>query len=225
MRLSAIVRASGAVTVAAALAAGPARADFKVWYPQVEPHEFALETLGDVGHDRLKSHSGEQSFTQEIEYGVNDWWLTELEMEQQRLPGPDSKTNFSQVTTENLFQFTEPDEYWMDAGFYAEYGQTTLPDSPDETTFGPIFRKEVGRTIDTVNLFVTKDIGRYASGRPQFRYAWETRLALGTAIEPGFQAFGQPGAFGHFAASGQQDHRLGPVLFGTIVQLGPGSLK
>ncbi len=214
-----------ALALSAGLAARPAKADFQVWQPQAEPHEFAIETLGDIGHDRVGSRSGEQSFTQEIEYGVNNWWLTELELEEQRLPGANNTTDFSQVTTENLFQFTEPGEYWMDAGFYFEYGQTTLPNSPNETTFGPVLRKEIWHTIDTVNLFMEKDLGRYAAGRPQFLYAWETRIALGTPIEPGFQAYGQPGAFGHFAPAGQQDHRIGPALFGTIEQLGPGSLK
>ena len=44
-------------------------------------------------------------------------------------------------------------------------------------------------------------------------------------IEPGFQAYGQPGPFGHFAALGQQDHRVGPQLFGKVEKIGPGSLN
>ena len=50
-------------------------------------------------------------------------------------------------------------------------------------------------------------------------------LTLGTVIEPGFQAYGQPGPFGHFAPISQQDHRIGPQLFTNISQLGPGNLK
>jgi hypothetical protein len=211
--------------LALVLAALPARADFKVWQPDAEYGETAIETLGDWGHDPVPARSGEESFTEEIEHGVTPWWLTELELEQQRLPGPDEQTNFSQVTSENLFQFTERGEYWLDAGFYFEYGQTMLPKTPSEITFGPVLRKEIFHTIDTVNIFFEKDLGNYATAGPSFLYAWETRIDLGTAVEPGFQAYGEPGVFGHFASAGQQDHRLGPMLFGTVALLGPGSLK
>jgi hypothetical protein len=217
----------GAVLASLALtvASQGAHADFKVWQPDAEYGETAIETLGDWGHDPHAARSGEESFTEEIEHGVTSFWLTELELEQNRLPGPDVPTNFSQVTSENLFQFTPRGEYWLDAGFYFEYGQTMLPRTPNEITFGPVLRKEFFHTIDTVNIFFQKDLGNYASAGPSFLYAWETRIDLGTAIEPGFQAYGEAGAFGHFAPLGQQDHRLGPMLFGTIAALGPGSLK
>lgn len=37
----------------------PAVADFKVQYPDAETGEFAIEPLGDIGHDPLAAHSGE----------------------------------------------------------------------------------------------------------------------------------------------------------------------
>ena len=206
-------------------AARPASADFRVIYPDAETGEIAIEPLGDIGHDPLGAHSNEASFTEELEYGVNSFWRTELELEQERPAGPGQSVNFSQVTSENIFQFTPRGEYWADAGFFAEFGKTTLPQTPNETTFGPIFRKEIFGTIDTVNLFMEKDIGNYAAPRPAFIYAWETRLDLGTAIEPGFQAYGQPSSFDGYNSGWPQDNRIGPQLFGTIAQFGPGSLK
>src|SRR5579863_235708 len=128
-----------AAGAAAILAAAPAAADFKVWYPDAEFGETALESLGDYGHASHPARSGEQSYTEEVERGVTPFWRTELELEQDRAPGLGQLTNFSQVTSENLFQFTEPGEYWLDAGFYAEYGQSMLPKTPNETTFGPVF--------------------------------------------------------------------------------------
>jgi hypothetical protein len=203
----------------------PALADFKVQYPDAETGEFAIEPLGDYGHDPLAAHNGELSSAQEFEYGVNGFWRTELELEQQRDAGPGESIHFSQVTWENIFQFTERGEYWLDAGFFAEFGKTTLADTPNETTFGPIFRKEIFGTINTVNLFLEKEIGAFASGRPGFLYAWETRIALGTPIEPGFQAYGQPSSFPEFNSGWPQDNRIGPQLFGIINNLGPGTLK
>lgn len=213
-----------AATLLGSAVALPAAADFKVQMPDAETGEISIEPLGDIGTDPLAQHSGELSSVQEFEYGVNGFWRTELELEQERDAGPGQSINFSQVTWENVLQFTPRGEYWADAGFFAEFGWGTQPNSANETTFGPIFRKEVWGTINTVNLFLTTDIGANSSGRPGFIYAWETRFALGTPIEPGFQAYGQPSDL--VGNSGwPEDNRIGPQLFGTVHNIGPGTLN
>jgi len=85
----------------------PALADFKVRMPDANPGEKAIEPLGDYGHDPNPAHSGELSLTQELEYGVNGFWRTELEFEQNRDAGLGQSLNFNQITSENFFQFTE----------------------------------------------------------------------------------------------------------------------
>jgi hypothetical protein len=203
----------------------PATADFKVRMPDAETGEFSIEPLGDYGHDPNPAHSGELSLTQEFEYGVNGFWRTEIELEQNRDAGPGQSLNFSQVTSENIVQFTERGQYWLDAGLFAEFGKATIRGNPNEFTLGPMFRKEIFGTINTVNLFLQKEVGPNSSGPAFFVYAWETRLALGTPIEPGFQAYGNPSAFEGFNSHWPQDNRIGPQLFGTVSNIGPGTLK
>jgi hypothetical protein len=217
----------GVAVLFASLVGAPsiAVADFKVQVPDAETGEFEIEEIGSYGNSGHAAQNNEKSFVTEFGYGVNDWWHTELELETFRPAGPGNHVTFDQITSENLFQFTQRGQYWLDPGFFWEYGQVLTKGAPNETTFGPILRKEIGPTINTVNLFIEKDIGGFASGRPVFTYAIESRLALGTIVEPGIQAYGTPGAFGHFAPLGQQDHRVGPTLFTNISQLGPGSLK
>lgn len=224
---------AAALALAAALAAAPAaEADFRVITPDVNKGELALETIGDAGFDHNRDVSGERSYTTEIEYGLTSWWQAELEGEFNREPGPGQDTYFNQLTWENVFQFTERGEYWLDAGFFAEYGRAMIRNTPDETTFGPVLRKDFWGTSTTLNLFLQKDLGQFSSGRPVFIYALETRIddwtmQLGrhVALEPGIQFYGQPGAFGHFASWSQQDQRVGPQLFGKIFDIGPGSLE
>lgn len=222
MRRTSSIIAGATLSIAVAM---PAAADFKVQTPDAETGEFAVEPIGDIGHDPRAAHSGELSSVQEFEYGVNSFWRTELELEQARDAGSGQSIRFNQATWENIFQFTQRGEYWMDSGFFFEFGKNTLADTSNEVTFGPIFRKEIFHTINTVNLFMAHDIGAYASGRPAFLYAWETRIALGTPIEPGFQAYGQPSGFAGFNSGWPQDNRIGPQLFGTISNFGPGTLK
>jgi len=90
---------------------------------------------------------------------------------------------------------------------------------------GPIFRKEMFGTINTINLFIQKEVGPNSSQHPFFVYAWETRLDLGTPIEPGFQAYGNPSGFEGFNSHWPQDNRIGPQLFGAIHNIGPGTLN
>jgi hypothetical protein len=221
------VRISFLCLLLSALAASPAFADFKVQMPDAETGEFSVEPIGDIGQDPLAAHSGELSSVTEFEYGVNSFWRTELELEQERAAGPGQSIHFSQVTWENVLAFTERGQYWADAGFFFEFGKTTLANTPNEVTFGPIFRKEFFHTINTINLFMQHDVGTpYASGRPEFLYAWETRIALGTPIEPGFQAYGMLSSFPEYSNSGwPQDNRIGPQLFGSISNIGPGTLN
>jgi hypothetical protein len=227
-------RVFGAVATLSFVVAGPVQADFKVWTPDVNKGELAVEHVGDFGSDSNPDKSGEQSYTAEFEYGVTRWWQSELEFEFEREPGSGSgqATRFTQFTSENLFQFTERGEYWLDAGFFAEYGHGTLKGSVDEATFGPVLRKDFWGLSNSINLFVEKDLGARAAGRAQFLYAWETRIDAWVvtfgrrfAVEPGFQYYGQPGQFGHFARWGDQDNRAGPQLFGKIFNIGPGTLE
>ncbi|HEV2334739.1 MAG TPA: hypothetical protein VGS13_04525 [Stellaceae bacterium] len=225
-----IVRICSSLPAVLALIAGiglapTARADFKVKMPDAEPGELELETIGNYGQSGNPAIDSEQNFVHELEYGVNNFWRTALEFETNRPGGPGQHLKFDQLTWENFLQLTERGQYWLDAGLFFEYGRAMIHGAPDETTFGPMLRKEIGPTINTVNLFLEKDLGRFSGGRPNFIYAWETRLALGGIVDPGFQAYGQPGAFGHFLPIGAQDHRIGPQLFGEIHQLGPGTLK
>ena len=212
-------------TAVALATVSPAAADFKVRMPDAETGEFAIEPLGDYGHDPNPAHSGELSSVQEFEYGVNSFWRTELELEQGRDAGPGQSFKFDQVTSENYFVFTERGQYWLDAGLFAEFGKSTLRGNPNEFTLGPMFRKEIFGTINTVNLFMQKEVGNFSAGRPFFLYAWETRLALGTPIEPGFQAYGNPSAFEGFNSHWPQDKRIGPQLFSNVSNIGPGTLK
>jgi hypothetical protein len=222
MRSIFILSAGAALALATAV---PAVADFKVRMPDANPGEISIEPLGDYGRDPNPAHSGELSLTQELEYGVNGFWRTELEFEQNRDAGPGQSLNFSQVTSENFFVFTERDQYWLDAGLFAEFGKATIRGNPNEFTLGPMFRKEILGTINTVNLFIQKEVGPNSSQQPFFVYAWETRLALGTPIEPGFQAYGNPSGFEGFNSHWPQDNRIGPQVFGVVSNIGPGTLK
>jgi hypothetical protein len=196
---------------------GEAAAEFKLRSPDVEDGERAIEFNGSHGFDGSAVKRGEQSYTLEVESAINSWWLLELEGEGGRNPGPDDRTRFTAVAWENIFQLTEPGKYWADVGVFAEYGRALSHHAADAVVAGPLIRKVIGRTVDTLNIFINKDVGGHASGRATLSAAWQTRLTLDSPlIEPGVEIYSQPGALAHFSSLQQQDHRAGPVLFGEI---------
>jgi hypothetical protein len=64
------------VLAAVMLAGRTARADFKVWLPDVNMGELAVESVGDAGFDPHASRSDE--YTAELEYGVTSWVIAHL---------------------------------------------------------------------------------------------------------------------------------------------------
>ena len=222
-------RVWGAALLAAAgwLAVGtPAEAEFRVRPAQVEEGEIALEHNGSYALARAPERQGEQSYTTELEWAPLSWWLIELEGEGGRDPGPGNRTRVTALTGENLFQLVEPGEYWADLGFFAEYSRTLSHHAADSLTFGPTVSKVWGRSVNTLNLFIVKDVAGHAAGRPQLTLAWQTRLTLDRPyLEPGIEIYSAPGALTRFLPFAQQDLRLGPVLYGTIRTFGSSKFK
>lgn len=204
---------------------GPAAAEFRVRVPTVVEGEVGVEHNGSYGLDPSRAKTGEQSYTTEFEMGVNSWWLAEIEGEGGRDPGPDTRNRFTALTSENTFQLTEAGEYWADFGFFAEYGRTLSHHDADQLTAGPIVRKEIGRTVNTLNVFFDKGVGSHAAGQPQVAVAWQTRITLNPLIEPGVEIYSTPGTLLHFSSLQAQDHRAGPVLYGTVRDLGTGKIN
>jgi hypothetical protein len=226
-------RSRGAASAAGALlavavivgAAPDARAEFKVRSPIVEQGELALEHNGAVSFDKSKSgRNNLQSYTGEIEYGLTSWWRIALEGEWAAEERGEN-LRYEATALENVFQLTEQGKYWADLGFFAEYEHAASRSDPEVITFGPIVQKELHDvfgtdTLHTLNLFVSKEVGRNRTDDTGLSVAWQSRFLLNQYFEPGIEYYGQIGdieAPGKFA---EQSHRIGPMFAG---ELGLGS--
>jgi hypothetical protein len=107
------------------ITAHAARADLKVRMPDVDYQEFEFEHNGLITFDTKGSPLNRaQSYTDSIGYGVLPWWKIELEGEM--ASGGGQNLTWNAVALENTFQLTEPDKYFFNLGFFAEYSQSTL---------------------------------------------------------------------------------------------------
>jgi hypothetical protein len=219
----------GLVAALALLAPPRARADYHIFSPyEIDFGELEIEHNGDAVFDRRPDQTGATSYTIELGTGLTSWWHSEIEFGFDRAPGDNQATLLTQLVTENMFQLTEPGEDWVDSGFYFEYGQSTTTGrnaAANEVTFGPVFAKGIGRTVHTLNLFVTQQLGPdQTSHGLDFSYAWQSRWNIWAPLSPAIEIYGDAGTLGRSPALSQQQLLIGPVGVGLLKlnQLGLG---
>ncbi len=71
---------------------------------------------------------------------------------------------YDSVASENVFQLTEPGEYWLDTGFFAEAEFVKQSGDHNNFTVGPLFAKKFGAGLTRLNLLFTQEFGSGASG-------------------------------------------------------------
>jgi hypothetical protein len=206
-----------------------ARADFKVRSPIVDYREIEFEHNGATTFDKAKSgRSNNQSYTNEIGIGPFPGWFVELEGE---WAAPSAENlRYEATTIENYFQLTPQGKYWIDLGFFAEYSHAASRADPDSFTFGPLVQKELPGflgtdTLHTLNLLVSKEVGRNRTDDTGFLYAWQSRLRLNPLFEPGVEVYGEIGDIERPGKLADQQHRIGPVLVGQYNLFGYGKIK
>jgi hypothetical protein len=196
----------------------------KVFSPIVEEGEAELETVGTVERDRNPARNGGQAYTFEAGYGVTSFWFAEFEGEFKSDPG--DRLRHEASAWENVLQVTPQGAYWLDLGLFAEFEIAARRGDADEAIFGPILQKELGDWLATANLFLDKEVGANAGGGAGLEYAAQLRYRWRRWLEPGIEAYGEPGELARFLPGEQQTHQLGPVITGHLRLDGvPGRLK
>lgn len=184
--------------------AGPAD---KVYTPHVEKGETEFELRG--GYRDFNAAANEYASVFDIGYGVTDRWKTELVVEYSGQTGGSKK--FEAWEWENIIVLTEQGEHWVDVGLFAEYEHAFA--GVDEIVIGPLFEKEIGSTVNNLNLLFERQVGDGASHDVELDYAWQTRWRGNEKLEWGLQGFGGLGVVDDLGHGDK--HSIGPALFGT----------
>lgn len=225
-----VLRRLVATALVACCLAPKARAEFKLHYPIIDYREWEFEHNGDVTFDRRASPlNNEQSYTNEIGYGVTPWWEPELEGEWAAAPGPGGNVHFDATTFENTFQLTPQGEYWADLGFFAEYSHAAARSDPDSITFGPLVQKETEilglDSLHTANLLFTEQIGHNRADVTPVAFAWQSLLRLDPLFQPGIEYYGQLNNIESAKLIDDPQHRVGPVVVGFYNMYRYGKIK
>jgi hypothetical protein len=183
----------------------------KVHLPAVVQGEFEFELLGGYQWWRDNDDNRERQFVGEIGYGVTSWWKTELGIGTTRLPNESYKLD--EVEWENTFALTEPGQYWLDLGLFAEFAYDH-PEGRNAIVLGPMFQKDIDNFQGNLNVFFERELGASAESGAAVNYEWQVKWRGNPRLEFGAQGFGTLGRtndFGH-----QTQSNVGPALFGQI---------
>jgi hypothetical protein len=213
-------RAALAAVLGAALAAAVlapprgAEAHHKVYSPHVTKGEFALENRGHVTFDDEDSKDDAQRHIFEVEYSVTDWYHTALFADlRKRSGGP---LRYDATAWENIFELSEPGKWWVDVGAYLEYKWAEDDDDPDKIEAKLLFEKTLGALRNRFNFTFEEELGSEGDESFKLEYAWQTKWKTGTPIQVGFEAFGELGEIRDIKPLEDQEHQLGPVLWGEL---------
>ncbi len=204
-----------AIAAACLIAARPAHAIDEIYSPIAEPGEVSLEYNGNntFDHHHDKNNNAEQET--ELEWGVNNFWVTSLTGSYEK--APDESWKMDTVEWENRFQFTPQGEYWMDVGALVTYEHAVHDQDPDDIELKLLFQKDTGMFTHIMNVGIEQDVGRHAASAPDRNFAWSTRYRMNQWMQPGFEIQSDLGTASVNDRWQNQQYYIGPAMYGEIL--------
>lgn len=201
-------------SLAGLLAASPAYAVDKLYTPYVEKGEWELEYFGRRTVDKDSTKDNAQEHQLSLEYSPTGWWKTEVYGIFQK--EPHDNVEFDAFEWENVFQFTKPGEYWVDAGASLAYEWVPASGEADSLEMRLIFAKHVGRTFHVLNLSGEQAIGGGADDAFEAGLSWSSRYELSPYFQPGIEFHNEFGEVNDMSSFADQEHYIGPAIYGTL---------
>lgn len=181
-----------------------------VYVPTVEYGERELDfKYGTASVGGPDEHAASLGFG----LGATRWWFTELYIKYKREEG---RTFLDAFEWENKFQLTETGKYPVDVGWLVELERPQDRDEGYELKLGPLFQTEFGRLQLNTNILLERVFDSLGSNGTSLGYQWQAKYRWREALEFGAQGFGEMGDWTHWAPADEQNHRLGPAVFGKI---------
>lgn len=180
--------------------------------PTVEQGEFEVDFK--FGKARLADGSKLDAKSLGLGYGVNSWWFTEVYAKWHGDSA--SGHSFDAFEWENRFQLTETGKYPVDLGWLVEIERPRDRSEGYELRWGPLLQAELGAWQGNLNLLVEKHYQASTAAPAELGYQWQVHAPVMDGLEAGVQGYGNFGRWDRFAAHNDQEHRIGPALYGKV---------
>lgn len=189
--------------------AGPA--DY-VYTPGVEYGEREIDFK--IGTAKTKGEDRSSAASIGFGYGVTERWFTEIYAKYEREGG--ESTRFDAFEWENRLALTEQGRYPFDVGFVIELERPRDRTEGYEVRLGPLFQTDFDRWQLNLNVLLERHFRSEEASQTQLGYQWQVRYLSSGKVDLGVQGFGEVGKWNHWASSSEQNHRLGPAIFGKV---------
>lgn len=188
----------------AAVSTGADADDFIVYSPHVNRAQSEVELRGFYTSDDRLEFNGAAASELSLAHAFTDWWKPEIYVaEYEKNPG--ESAGLVGYEFENTFQFAQPGEYWVDAGFLASLELPSVKGENNRLEFGPLVEKTFGRFDHRLNLIWEKEIGAGAGRHYEFRYSYSGTYGLSAIFQPGIEFYGRPS---------DRAYQIGPIAHG-----------
>lgn len=200
------------------LASSPAAASvLSVSSPDVDQGEWSIEAGISWEMDGDSEKDDFREYALEIGYSPTDFWNTALEFSAEHESGGGAE--YAVTAWKNTLQLIKQDDQLpLSAGLRLQYERAYLDGEADEIAARLLFRHQ-NEAFDTrFNIGVESEIGSNAENdlvgdiRASVRYKWSPDF------KPSIDYLGDTGSL-HNLQGENQDHRAGPVLYGSFDKL------
>lgn len=166
------------------------------------------------GATRLRDGGSATATSLGLGLGATSFWFTELYAKWHRDPG--SAGGFDAWEWENRFQLLETGRYPIDLGFLLEIERPKARAEGYELTYGPLLQSEWQAWQGNLNLLFQRHVRASETFETELLYQWQAKYRGAHAIGWGAQGFGSLGRWDRWSPSSEQQHQLGPALFGKV---------
>lgn len=202
------------ISLCGVLAAYPAYAVDKIYSPYVRQGEWEMEYFGRRSFDGDRSRNNAQQHEISAAYSPTGWWKTELTGIFPK--APQDSMALRAVEWENLFQFTRPGDYWIDAGAQIAYEWTPDERIADAIEVKLLFAKKIGQTFHVLNISGEQAVMNHTGDSFEASTAWSSRYRYSPYFQPGFELHNEFGEVNDISSFQEQEHYIGPVIYGKL---------
>lgn len=191
----------------------PAHA-FDVDTPYVEQGMAEIELKNRWDSDNRASEDNFRQHVLGVGYGFTSWWSAELEGEWEKEAGHGYSFNATEI--ENVFQLTDPGEYFLDVGAEVKYEWSHEHQHADEAKALLLLAKQTTQFTHALNVGLSQEVGDYKNRNPEWEAKWMTKYNYLPYFNPGIEYYGEFGEVSHGGDWDGQKHRFGPAIYGKL---------
>jgi hypothetical protein len=180
-----------------------------VYVPVVEYGEKEIDFK--TGTAKLQNGDRAQVSSLGFGYGVTEYWFTEVYFKHER----EGSETLSIGEWENKFQFTETGKYPVDLGLVVEIEAPLNRNEAYELKLAPLLQTEFGKVQLNGNVILERTFGP-GDHITELGYQWQAKYRWHPSFEFGLQGLGEVGKWDNWDPSDEQNHRMGPAVFGKI---------